>query len=105
MIQTDILAILNLQRLQINDKQFKVLCDGLKSCNSLISLNLSHNDITHVGLRQFYKETISIKELFLSENPIGDQGAFILRDILSKPCTSLHSLIAADCHIKCEGFL
>ena len=91
----------------LNDSHFKVLCDGMKKCPSLVSINVSNNDITHHGLKKMVPVTqnLDIEEFVLSNNKLGDPGVHLLFEILSKRRCKLVFLDISNCQLKCEGFL
>jgi len=60
---------------------------GLSHNDSLVSLNVSHNDLgaDACALFETYLEDTHLEELIMSSNPIGNAGADIFATLLAKP--------------------
>ena len=71
---------LDLQYMNLTDSDIPTICSFLKNNPEIGSLDLSDNEITDEGVRQFINQT-SIERLTLRNNPVGPQAmAFLAQD-------------------------
>ncbi len=98
---------LSLSSCSIGDQGSKFLARGLSKCShsqSMISLNLRHNDIHEEGIQhivEVIENTSLISALDLSYNPIGNSGSSTLCEALSTN-TSLKGLNLYDCSLSLD---
>lgn len=60
----------------LSDNGVVILCDAIFQNKTLISINLSNNEITSYGMERLKDAllTTDIRELDLNGNPLGNQG-------------------------------
>lgn len=98
--------ILNLSGNYLTDTGVKSLCQGLALNKSLISLNLSNNDIGSEGMKLLAKalESSQVQQLNLSRNPIKNKGAEVIGEIINKGNNNnLEVLNLTECEITHKG--
>jgi Ran GTPase-activating protein (RanGAP) involved in mRNA processing and transport len=98
---------LNLERMNIGNKQLKYLSDSLRENNSITNINLKDNSITKEGMKYFseaLKFNISITKVNLSHNKLEDDGIKYLSEALninhSILCINLNTTRLGDIGIK-----
>lgn len=77
----------------------------MKKNISLISLNLSKNDITSIGIEDLKEALLNtnILEIDLSKNPLGNSGIRFLSKFLSKKLCKITKINLSNCEITGEG--
>jgi hypothetical protein len=100
---------LHLEECGIQTEQVPHLAQLLQSLPNLISLNVCRNNIDGTGLGILVRQGLhyhpSLRKLTLSHNPLGDDGACHLSDLLSSPdsTSKIEWLSLIDCDIWGPG--
>ncbi|XP_062388937.1 NACHT, LRR and PYD domains-containing protein 12-like [Sardina pilchardus] len=89
---------------KLSEKSCGIVAAALQSPNSLIELDLSHNDLGDSGVQLLSKGLssphCSLIELDLSHNDLGDSGVHLLSKGLSSPNCKLQTLRLAECKLS-----
>ena len=100
------LRTVQLERLGIGEAHASGLADLLARNQYLQNISLRNNDLNGPAVKTLLLEGLcrneTLQELFLSRNPIGDDGAFAIATALQKNSTLL-SLCLVHCEIWSEG--
>jgi len=103
-----ILSILNLTGNSIKSDGLQFLAEGIIGNTTLLSLKLNQNEIQGISNTLKYIKTILIesrlKELDLSDNPLGNQCIEGIANILTGASISLKRLYLANVGINCIFF-
>jgi hypothetical protein len=102
------LHVLHIEKCGLDNTHSPHLAALVRAQQNLISLDISKNNLDESALRILVEHGIShhptLSSLVLSENPIGDEGAFALSKLLSSThCTNLRSLSILECEIWDRG--
>lgn len=91
----------------MNDSHMHKLCDGLAECTSLLSLNLSCNELTNASVKRFTEVALRtyIEELVLSKNELHNSGAHALSQLIANPECKIKSLDISKCEFQYLGGL
>ena len=97
------LSVLNLSACCLCDKGVAAMTAGLRLNRSLLSLNLSSNEITLDGLlalKEGMTKTL-LEEIDLSSNPFGNPGVEFLTSFLA--ATHIRKLVLTNCKFNSMG--
>ena len=83
------------------------MLSGLSENESLISLNISQNDLGKDACALFpqYLSNSIMEELVMSSNPIGNGGMESLSELFSRPTFKLKRIDFSGCNVKSFGIV
>ncbi len=101
------IRILNLESCKLNDNHIKIITEGIKENKSIVALLLRKNEISSQGafyISDYLNNNTNLRQLFLGDNNINDDGLKSLLNILSVNNKNITNLDLSNNNFKLNDF-